>query len=288
MKQVLNSIKRFLPLLAVLGISVTALSIFIFLAKRLDVARHDFYKTRKELEMYRAGVWHLEKLNLEQLNRQLARTETRFPSSENLAVLIEELTDLAKKYEISIPSITPSEKVEVHEEQNGVLSVLNRIPLEMRLEGTYENLGNFLSQLSMLEHGIIKVDHLRFEKKGMDPTQVGLSLAASVYVKRTTEQAVLKEQISETAPVQRHAARSRFETTDQNPFTKKVEAPKVKETQMNIEGIIYDPAQPMVLISGETKGIGDRVNGMKIVEIRPDSIVFEKNGEQIKKYLHRD
>ncbi len=288
MKQVLNSIKRFLPLLSVLGIGVMALVIFIFLAKRLDVARHDFYKARKELEMYRAGVWHLEKLNLEQLKGQLARMETRFPSSENLAVLIEELTDLAKKYEISIPSITPSEKVEVREEQNGILSSLNRVSLEMRLEGTYENLGNFLSQLSTLEHGVIKVDHLRFEKKGIDAIQTGLLLAASVYVKKTPEQTVLKEQISETAPVQRHAARSRFETIDRNPFTKKVEAIKAKEARVNIEGIIYDPAQPMVLINGETKGIGDRVNGMKIVEIRPDRVLFEKNGEQTEMRLHRD
>ncbi len=281
--------KRFIPLIVLFGLSIFFVFLFSFLAKRSDVARTKFYKAQKELELYRTGIWHLEKLNPDELNHQLERMEGRFPSTENLAVLIEELTHVANNYNLSISSITPSEKVEAREENNTVLESLSRVPVEIRLDGNYEDLGSFLSQLSTLEHGVIRVEHFRMEKVQNDPTRLSLSLEASLYVKKSSDQNILVEPISSNVPLERQAGRSRFNAIDRNPFTRALVASvPTAEAQINLEGIIYDPAEPLVLINGETKRIGDLVHHMKIIDIQPDSVLFEKGSEQVRMRLRRN
>ncbi len=281
--------KRFIPLTAVLGVSIVSICFFIFLARRSDIARRNFYKTQTELQLYRTGIWHLAKLEPPQLERRLARMKAQFPPAENLAVLIEELTKLATNYDLSIVSITPGEQAEVREEKSTLVSIFGRIPIDIRLEGNYEGLASFLSQLSMLEHGIIKVDRFRLEKLQNDLTRLMLSLESSLYVKKVQDQDILSEPFSSATVPERNAGKSRFNTVERNPFTKAlIAAIGTAESQINLEGIIYDPAEPMILINGETKGIGDIVHHMKIIEIQPDSVLFEKGSEQVRMRLRRN
>ena len=141
----------------------------------------------------------------------------------------------------------------------------------------------------MLEHGIIKVDRFRLEKLQNDSTRLMLSLESSLYVKKVQDQDILAEPISSTVPMERQAGKSRFNAFERNPFTKAlIAAIGTAESQVNLEGIIYDPAEPMILINGETKGIGDIVHHMKIIEIQPDSVLFEKGSEQVRMRLRRD
>lgn len=289
MNGVMASTKRFIPLTAVLGVSIVSICFFIFLAKRSDIERQNFYKTQKELQLYRTGIWHLEKLAPTQLEKQLARMKAQFPPAENLAVLIEELTKLANHYDLSIVSITPSEQAEVREEKSTLLSVFGRIPIDIRLEGNYEGLASFLSELSTLEHGIIKVDRFRLEKLQNNSTRLMLSLESSLYVKKVQDQDILAEPISVNVPLERQAGKSRFNAVERNPFTKaSIGAIATAESQINLEGIIYDPAQPMILINGETKGVGDTVHHMKIIKIEPDSVLFEKGSERVRMRLRRN
>ena len=152
------------------------------------------------------------------------------------------------------------------------------------MKGSYENLAAFLAQLGLFHHGVIKVDRFRLGSEGADPAHLALALSASVYVAKNDKQDVLRDTIVQTGLVPRLAARSRFEAIKRNPFAKaaEVEIPVLPgKKKINLEGIIYDPAQPIVLINGETKGTGDYVEGMKIIEIQPGSVVFDQEGEKI-------
>ena len=277
--------KRFLPTGMVFGVGVVCLFLFIFLAKQSDTARENFYKVRKELELYRSGIWRLEKLDLEELNRRLARTTARFPSSEIFATAIGEITELANDYKVSITSITPGQKTEAHHDKDEILSKLERIPVEMRAKGSYESLGTFLSQLSNLEHGVLRIERFRLEKDAADLEYLMLTVAVSVYVKKAPNHEILKEQISVTSPLERRAGQSRFSEITRNPFTKKPVARAQPHAELNLEGIIYDPAAPLVLIDGETKAVGDRIKDMKIIEIQPDSVLLEKGNKRIRMRL---
>lgn len=278
----------FLPLGVVSGISILMLILFLVLARKSDAARTDFYRAQGELESYRKAVWRLEKLDPKQLQWQVARMNARFPSSEQLGLILGEITELAKNYGISISSITPSEKTDARSKAGDALAVLNRTPIEMQVRGAYERLSGFLSQLSNLEQGMIKINQFRLEKESAQETgALMLSLTASLYVRQSLEQEVLKESLSQTSPVQRKAGRSRFDKLTRNPFTKMVVRDEISNPVV-LQGILYDTDEPIALVNGESRKVGDVVNGMKIVEIHPDSVVFEKDGEQTKMRLRWD
>ena len=95
------------------GTGVILLVIFCILAKQSDAARQNFYVLQKELELYRSGIWRLEKLNPEELNAQLEKARAHFGSSENLAVLIGEIMEWANSHYLAIASIAPGQKTEM-------------------------------------------------------------------------------------------------------------------------------------------------------------------------------
>ena len=287
-----SSIRRqqILPLGIVVGIGVALLSIFIFLAGQSDRARQSFYKVKGELDLYHKSIWHLEKLDFAQLNQRLSAANTRFPSFDDLRELIGEITDLAKGYEISITSITPSEKTEVRNEENKILSAFYRVPIEMRFRGKYESFAAFLADLSKLEHGVMKADRFYLEKQSAaDPNDLLLVLTASVYVRKTAEDEILKKDIpAEISLLERKTGRSRFDEMGRNPFTKAPIRIQQEAAPIALQGIIYDPSQPIALINGETKSVGDVVGDYKIVEIHQDSVLLEKGGKSVKIRLRWD
>lgn len=280
--------QRFLSLVLIVVFGIVSVVLFVFFARRSDAARADFYQVQRELDQYRSGIWRLQKLDPKQLEWQLASMNARFPSAEQMSVLIGEITELAKEFDISITSITPSEKVETREESSGLLARLSRIPIEMRLHGKYEQIARFLSQLSALDHGVMRVERFHVEKESAeDSSPLLLSLTGSVFVRRTADQEILKEELPATSLLERQAGRSRFAKIERNPFTKAAVQAEV-EVPITLQGILYDPVQPIALINGETKGIGEVVGGMKVLEIHPDHVVFDKQGEKIKMRLRWD
>ena len=42
---------------------------------------------------------------------------------------------------------------------------------------------------------------------------------------------------------------------------------------LHVEGVLWDPAQPLAIVNGEVRRVGDEVEGFKIVEIRATAIV---------------
>lgn len=280
--------KRSLHLSVIAAVGIAALGTFVFLARQSDAARANFYQAQRELELSRKGVWHLGELDAKALEQQLIDMNARFSPSEELGVLIGELTELAKTCDISIRSISPSEKMEAHAEQREALSALSRVPIDMRLLGTYEPMAKFLSQLSALRHGIMTVERFRLEKEtAEDSSPLVLSLVASAFVRKAPDHDLLKEEISMTSPMERRAGKSRFARIGRNPFGRVVVDTAV-EAPVTLEGILYDPVRPIALVNGEAKAVGDVVNGMKILEIHPDSVVLEKGGQKTKMRLRWD
>ncbi len=270
----------------VIVLGVSCLFLFIFLAHQSDQARADFYHLQNELESYRKSIWHLEKLDPQQLEWQLVKMNTRFLSPDQLGTLIGELTELAKTCNISITSISPSEKVESRSSENKLLSRLSRIPIEMKLRGRYEHIAEFLSRLNSLENGIMEVDRFSLESEKPDDSSLILSLVASVYVKNSAEQKILEEEVAE-APFERLAEKSRFQKIERDPFTKTVIQVKT-EIPITLQGILYDSKQPIALVNGEARGVGEIVNDMKIIEINSDNVVLEKDGQKTKLQLRWD
>ena len=278
--------KRYLSFVAIVVVGVATLALFALLGKMSDSARTNFYRVKKELDAYRQRIWHLEKLDPKQLEWQLASMENRFLTYEKLSVVIGELTELAKTCEVSITSISPSEKIESNDSEDPVLSLLSRTPIEIRLVGKYEQAARFLTQLGSMSSGVMKVDRFRLDKEKEGSDLVTLSLAASLYLRKSTDQKILEADVAEV-PLERMAGRSRFQSISRNPFTK-VPVRVEKTSPVVLQGILYDAQQPLALINGDARRIGEVVNGMKIIEINPDNVVLEKDGQTTKMQLRWD
>jgi len=50
---------------------------------------------------------------------------------------------------------------------------------------------------------------------------------------------------------------------------------------LRIEGILWDAAQPLAIVNGEVRNVGDNVEGCRIIEIQPTAVIVEtEQGER--------
>lgn len=271
--------KRRVPIIIILVTGMISLLISLPFVSRVDAAKKDFLSTQKTFLLYQSEIWRVAKLDLSNLEAQLVQTELRFPSEDQFSVLIEELNGTAKGFNVSMISMSPRGKVESQEQGKEGLSQLDRIPMEMKLGGAYGDLALFLSSLSDLEHGILQVDQFQLAKAAEPKAgALNLVLTSEVFVKKEAEQDILAEAMNLQAPLPRQAPESRFDHVERDPF---VRVEKITAKELKLEGIVYDPVDPMVLINGEVRRVGDQVDGMTITEIHQDKVLLDKGGKQV-------
>ncbi|GEM_PF-5155647 len=275
-----SSVKKMASLLIILPIGFVCILIVLLIAHRLSDRQKHFISLRQNLNSYREALWKVKNVEVQKLNQEIVSVYQRFPSAEKLSLVIKEITEKAKDYNIKVISITPGEKTDVDESEKPALSGLNRIQLSMRLEGSYENLASFLMNLSALTNGIIKTNHFHLEKADSKTPDLTLVLDAALYVRRTDVEELFQEVAPDESPaLNKKTVLSRFQTYLRNPFVEEIiiGTPKLS---FHLEGILYDSAQPIALINGEGKRVGDEVQHAKILEIRPDSVLMQKENEQ--------
>lgn len=282
-----EQLKKFIPLAILVFVGVLSVIGFLMLAKNLDFVRNQFYEVQKELELYRSGVWRLNRMDFDQLNQELAALHERFPSSEKIGAIIGELSEKAKEHQIEIEAITPGQKTQIQEVKSGSLDPLETVPVQMQLNGTYENIAAFLASFDDLKSNVATVQNFQLASGGQkQDSGMKVPVTASLFVKKNQKKDLFKEPVAEERPAARQAGKSRLESFGQNPFVKSVPiAQKASGVDINLEGIIYDPKEPIVLINGEARRTGDEVGNTKIVSIFPDHVVFERNGQQFEQRL---
>jgi len=59
--------------------------------------------------------------------------------------------------------------------------------------------------------------------------------------------------------------------------------PPPKELTVNIEGIFWDPASPVVSINGRLMTPGSSVNGIDVIKILPNKVILRVNGNLVEK-----
>jgi Tfp pilus assembly protein PilO len=265
-----EQLNKHLGLIVIVVAGLVFLAIGLLFAGRVDAARSEFKASQAELKTRQSEIWRLAKIELGQLEISLAQSKLRFLGAERQTIFIKEVTELAKSYDVSIVSISPGNRVEAGGEDE-LSAIFDRVPLEMKLEGLYGDVGAFLSGLSELEYGIVRIKRVEMVKHASKEQQVSCNVSADLLAKKVSIKNILQESIARDAPVERSAGLSRFNGVERNPFTLVV---KAGASELALEGIIYDPKAPLVLIGGEVKRVGDRVGDSEVAEILPDSVLF--------------
>ena len=270
--------KRLVPLFIVSAIGLVVIGGLASVASRVDQAREEFYDVQKKLELYRAEIWDMGTLDREQLQIERAQLNARFSNPDDLAPLIGELTELAKTLEISLDSLVPRE-VQEGIQDLGLKSVpLDRVPIELKVKGTYQALSGFMKSLTELHSGVVYIEDFKLNRGEKAEGPLTCSINVYVFIRKSPDQDVLSGSFEVEEAKQGEKVQSRFSDIQRDPF-QRVQRFSVRE--FRLEGIIYDPAAPLALIDGEVKQVGDRVQGAVIREIKPDSVVFEKGTQRV-------
>jgi len=255
------------------------------LAAKVDTAKRLYNEGRTELDLHRSEIWSFGGRNRVQIGKELAALRARFDSSQNLSVLVGEMTETVRRLDLTVTQIAPREKTSCGSGEDTLLSHFDCIPMELSLTGPYEKLGRFLSALGWLERGVVSVQRVRLNQAGTGQDLLNLSLLAHIYVRKEGKMEAVEEKDLQELLSAGEPRRSRFHRFGETPFLERPEPGSKK--LVNLEGIIFDAKAPLALIDGEVKKVGDTVNGMQIVEIKPDRIALEGGGERLSVELRR-
>jgi type II secretory pathway component PulC len=50
---------------------------------------------------------------------------------------------------------------------------------------------------------------------------------------------------------------------------------------LRVEGIIWDEDNPIAVVNGKVVGVGDSVNGVKIIKIKQNEVIFDVQGKTV-------
>jgi hypothetical protein len=97
------------------------------------------------------------------------------------------------------------------------------------------------------------------------------------------EKTLIKVRIT---PTPRQAQRTGYSTWGRNPFAPKIHVePEVPKFTLN--GILWDEKTPKAIINDTIVGIGDKINGRTIIEIREDSVILNDGTVDFELTLYR-
>lgn len=95
---------------------------------------------------------------------------------DEVAYVIDELTQYGTEKEIKIISIKPGEIEKAKDAQYKIL------PIEMKTESAYQQLGGFLGSLDGIEKTLIKVESFDIAAGAKDRTKVIADIALNIYI----------------------------------------------------------------------------------------------------------
>ncbi len=267
----------------IVGAGLVAIVFLFVLVFREETVKQQYYSAQDRLRLYRSDVWHIGKLDETTLQKQLEDQISRFPAKEELASLIQELNDVGKQNNITIDALSPKDSAGVEDLAKTGGVELEKMPFDMRVHGTFQDLSNFVSTLTHLDHGILKIERFDLNPKEAKSQDLGLQLQCMVYLKKAKNVSLFsrEEKDVETRPLM-PKTRSRFNDIGRNPFSL---VDQKQKSKTSLEGIIYDPVKPLAVIGGDIKRLGDQVDGATILEIKQNSVLFEKEGKRFEESL---
>lgn len=268
---------KHIPMSAIGVIGCVMLALIGVMALRVDKAKSGYYEARRQLDHYREEVWQLDRLNEPAANAELKEELARFASGNNVAAHIEQITSTGKRFNVQFDSISPRAKTGLSESEKKSLPNLSRIPIDMTIRGGYQDVALFLSQLGKLDQAVMRVDEFRLSPPNPESDSLRGPLTVSVFIPENDEKPIYMDQ-GQLSVELRKAGKTRFREFGRNPFKTWTES--APHEDLVLEGIMFDASDPVVLINGKIWRPGDQVGHVKIVEIKPTSIVIEKDGKR--------
>jgi|GEM_PF-896257 len=214
---------------------------------------------------------------VEQIEDHLKKLILKIPSEQDVPKIIDQLlTAVGKGLPIDYRLIQPK-KVESE-------GRYKRLPIELKFATTYDAFNVYLSQLKSMPE-VFRVDSLDMRRSPGNPEVVEVHLQLSAFVmpgeaERQAEAIVnaYPEKVPEASPF----TPKRIPAPKSQPAAPKLEleAPAVGEADLTLQGIIQGEIKA-ALINDAIVHVDSVVEGYRVINIKPDSVVLKK-GRRIK------
>jgi len=142
------------------------------LAQQTSAASEELRKVRKA-----AQDLPKHKKELEEVRLQFDTTSTLLPKSQEIPNLLRDISDLGRNSGLDFISFTPG--------QEAPKDFYAEIPIDIKIRGSYHNLGLFLDKVSKLER-IVTVNNIKTEKVDIDKNEILLSSSCRLITYRFT------------------------------------------------------------------------------------------------------
>ncbi|NQU95202.1 MAG: hypothetical protein HQ549_03090 [Candidatus Omnitrophica bacterium] len=116
------------------------------------------------------------------------------------------------------------------------------------------------------------------------PSRGKRSAATSRKPQEAVTQDNTAQHASKIVPTARRAKKTEFTTWKRNPFTP-TGVPGTSSSALTLGGIMWQEVSPKAMVSNEIVGIGDKVGGYKVIDIKKDRVVLSDGKENHTLYL---
>ena len=203
---------------------------------------------------------------------KISEIEKKLPNKKDASLLTGELTRLAKGIEL----VSVQQKIDEGEEYS-------RIFVEIRFNAPYQEVVNYIDRIEAVSP-FLKIEEMEIsEPKGK---LKGPGVSARLLLSCLLGEAPVSEWLrgerlreikkKETPSVARDIFVSKF-----RPVT------VVRKKDLKLEGITYNPQNPTAIINDNVLRVGSEIDGFKVKEILPDTVILTDGIEELLLTLER-
>ena len=227
-------------------------------AQKVRIKKYQFQITelrskKPPLDEHRVKIVSLTR-ECERMTSEIETIEKKMPLRKDTSQLIGEFTRLATRAKL----VAIRQKTVTQEGYN-------RILIEVTLSATYPDAIYYISRIESISP-FLRVEEVEInESKGKSVEEGGapVRLVVSSLLGDAAQSASLKASEEEPKPVKRDILISK---------TKPVET--LHEKDFKLEGITYNSQTPTAIINGDVFRVDGEIQGLKVKQILPDSVVL--------------
>lgn len=202
---------------------------------------------------------------------KISEIEKKLPDKKDASLLTGELTRLAKGIEL----VSVQQKIDEGEEYS-------RIFVEIRFNAPYQEVVNYIDRIEAVSP-FLKIEEMEISEpkgklkgSGVSARLLLSCLLGEAPVSEWLRDERLREIKKETPSVVRDIFVPKF-----RPVT------VVRKTDLKLEGITYNPQNPTAIINDNVLRVGSEIDGFKVKEILPDTVILTDGIEEFLLTLER-
>lgn len=249
---------------------------FVFrpLLRKIEIGRKEYTKIEADIFRSRSIIRSAEKIK----SKRTLLTEKH----SDILQPINELSKRKKLEKVNFVSICRKDKEKEtgrkKKGKKGKKGPYKVLPIEMILESTYEDLGIFFEELDDLDQGVVSIASFAIIPFQEKPEQLKTTMCLDMYLYTPAVKFILPERLVSS---ERKVKKTTCTQWGISPFIPPKDTKLLKSApRLNLTLIFLHKDKPKAVINGKMVGIGDKVENIRVVDIKADRVILNDGIKQ--------